>query len=126
MNGADVFTNDLFELIKRLVFSAHPFFGTVLFISFNVTVIFFMLNIFLSIIAKAFEKTRLDEKVTEVDFDFYDYVVLKLKEFFGKTTRSLDAQHVSINQNKVYVDFVNYIPDKVDMLIAKLINVNIY
>jgi hypothetical protein len=67
--------------IKSLI-DANPYLGPIIFAFYNVWIVFFLLNIFLSIMGVAFTEIRLIEKENKLtgekdNEDFIDYIKMK-------------------------------------------------
>jgi hypothetical protein len=123
--------------IKSLI-DANPYLGPIIFAFYNVWIVFFLLNIFLSIMGVAFTEIRLIEKENKLmgekdNEDFIDYIKMKFNNslflswlFNSKAKRN----HLKIQKkcekikNKVkYVDYVNQMPDKIDEMITRFTEV---
>jgi polycystin 1L2 len=107
------------------LFNANKFLGSLIFASYNFTIIFFMLNIFLSIIGVAFEVTREREKNDSKEYNLMDYISLRLRKLFGFNIdhELKEERHEKVNQNRRYLDYVYFFPDVVDELAFKLTTV---
>ena len=91
-----------------------PVLGPIIFCTYNIVILFFALNIFISIIAEAFNKVRHEAKEkNSLDFDFFDHILRKL-------TSS------EIKQNKIngYRDFISIFPKRADSLCNYVIRVS--
>ena len=74
--------------------SAHATLGPLIFSAYNVVIIFFALNIFISIILEAFEKVRVDGKSKADKFDIFEHVWGKMKLKFGKKSKEIECKDI--------------------------------
>ena len=91
-----------------------PVLGPIIFCTYNIVILFFALNIFISIIAEAFNKVRHEAKEKKnFDFDFFDHILRKLSRSEKK-------------QNKInsYRDFISIFPKRTDSLCNYVIRVS--
>jgi hypothetical protein len=109
--------------VKSLLI-ADPYLAMGIFSAYNICVIFFLLNIFLSIIGAAFEQTRYDERNAPAKFDIFDYLTAKTRHFLRMKEDKMQKAHAKLNQSKRYIDFVNQMPDKVEDLLYSFTKVN--
>jgi hypothetical protein len=123
--------------IKSLI-DANPYLGPIIFAFYNVWIVFFLLNIFLSIMGVAFNQIRLIEKEKKLmgekdNEDFIDYIKIKINNsiflswlFNNKEKRDhlkIQKKCEKIKNKAKYVDYVSQTPDKIDEMITKFTEV---
>jgi len=90
--------------------------GPIIFCAYNVVVIFFALNVFISIITDSFDKVREEARLHPDRFDFMGYVWIKMKKNVGKK----ELKKVKIDQYLEKRDFLKLI-DKLTGFISRVI-----
>jgi polycystin 1L2 len=106
--------------IQRL----QPFLGPIIFCAYNIVILFFALNIFISIIAEAFNLVRHEDGANGDDsyFDLFEHVV---KKFFGHENKSETNEELIVNQVCKYKDHLSILPNRIDRLINFVYRVRI-
>jgi hypothetical protein len=94
---------------------SYPILGPMIFSAYNITILYFVLNIFVSIITDAFDRIRNEDKKKPNDFDLLDLISKKL---FKKGS----IQENPINYDQ-YRDFLSIFPRTVQRLINHVIKV---
>jgi hypothetical protein len=90
--------------------------GPIIFSAYNVAVIFFVLNIFISIITDSFDKVRAEAKLDKERFDFMKYIWNKIKTIYENEK----IKNVDIQQNLDQKDFSKSI-DNLNSFIFRVI-----
>ena len=90
--------------------------GPIIFSAYNVAVIFFVLNIFISIITDSFDKVRAEAKLDKERFDFMKYIWNKIKTIYENEK----IKNVDIEQNLDQKDFSKSI-DNLNSFIFRVI-----
>jgi hypothetical protein len=94
----------------------YPLLGPIIFSTYNIVMLFFVLNIFISIITESFYKVRLNSKENpKSGLDFWDHAKKKLRNLFKKKN--------NLNKPK-YHDRFSLFPRRVDQLTNFVIQVN--
>jgi hypothetical protein len=94
----------------------YPMLGPIIFSSYNIVMLFFVLNIFISIITESFFKVRLESKKSPNNgLDFWGHAKKKLRNIFKKN----DSGHIP-----KYRDRFSLFPRRVDQLTNFVIQVN--
>jgi len=94
----------------------YPILGSIVFSSYNIVMLFFVLNIFISIITEAFYKVRLQSRENpNSGLDLWLHSKKKLRNFFGK--------EVSSGKPK-YQDRLSMFPKRIDELTNYVIRVS--
>ena len=96
-----------------------PILGPLIYSAYNIVIIFFALNIFISIITNAFSSVRLEAKTNPHEFDFYEHVRFKLKRLFRKKSPLDDLLPPS-----KYRDHLSILPSRIDGIVNIIIRVN--
>jgi polycystin 1L2 len=113
----------------RSLYEADKYLGTIIIASYNFVIIFFMLNVFLSIIGAAFEVTRANEKEKneQAEYDIFDFLSYHIRKFLNWNIdhELKEERHQELNRNKKYIEYIHFFPDVVDELIYKLTKVTI-
>jgi polycystin 2 len=83
--------------------------GPIIFSAYNVAVIFFVLNIFISIITDSFDKVRAESKLDQDKFDFMKYIWNKIKTSLKNKKRDtfIIKQYLDKNDLSNSVDNLN-------------------
>ena len=97
----------------------YPILGPIIYSSYNVIMLCFTLNIFISIITDAFDELREEAKQKPNDFDLVNFVLLEVKSFFLKES-SLDNLPPASN----YKDHINVLPEHINRMNEYLVRVN--
>ena len=98
---------------------SQPVLGPIIFSMYNVVVIFFALNIFITIIMDAFEKVRERAKANpHREFDFLRYAFAKIRNMFQRKEASLLASPDR------YKNHLSVFPSRIDALINYFYRVN--
>jgi len=97
---------------------ANSILGPIVFSAYNAVILFFALNIFISIIIESFDKVRMDAKNNPNKFGFLDHIVTKIKKLFRK------KEHLPSHQD--YKNHLSVFSNHVDKLIHYLIKVNLF
>ena len=84
---------------------ADSFFGPIIYCTYNVCIIFFLLTMFVSIINDSFKIIREDSK--KQDYEMFEYMRDRIKSFFDKKDENMI----------VYKDQIEYLTDKIDDLL---------
>jgi len=90
---------------------AYPILGPMIYSMYNVIILFFALNIFVSIITDAFDALRAEAKKKPNDFDLINYLTVKLKKFFNKNN-----PQDSVLSAENYKDHLTIFPNHMDRL----------
>ena len=96
-----------------------PTLGPLIYSAYNIVIIFFALNIFISIITNAFSSVRLEAKTNPHGFDFYEHVKFKLKRLFRKKSPLDDLQPPC-----KYRDHLSILPSRIDGIVNIIFRVN--
>ncbi len=105
-------------------FSALPFvqsnsiLGPLIVSAYNSVILFFALNIFISIIIDSFEKVRAEAKIDPEKFGFLNHIVDKFRRLFRKK-----------DNKSAYIDYKSHLdilPSRIDNIIDYLIRVTYY
>jgi hypothetical protein len=104
------------------MFEADPYLGPFIFVAYNAMIIFFMVNILISLIGMGFTKTRFDEKTKEPEIGFIEHYVHRMKVALGIKKQTIEDLHRKINKNKIYTDYINVFPYRLDNLMYVLIS----
>jgi hypothetical protein len=104
------------------VLLAQPDLAPVILAAYNMAIVFFSLNIFISIITEAFDKVRMNAKKNPNEFDFYTFLMSKLRKIIDK--KSLEESFTSYEN---YKDHLNILPSRLNRFINIILRVrNIY
>ncbi len=89
-----------FYILQR----TNPLFGPFLFFVYICSITFIMLNMFISILNESFSAVQSDRSLQNNDYEIVDYMMNKLKAFFGKETPNRDhtglAQQFKVPENE--------------------------
>ena len=103
--------------VKPLMLS-NPVLGPIVFVSYNVMIVFISLNIFISIVIDAFREVKLDAKRMGNDFDFIDYIFGRQNSVW-RFSNSVKAEMISKSHTQ-YKDLIDVLPKRIDELIHLL------
>ena len=95
--------------------------GPIITACYNTVILFFCLNIFISIIISSFEQVRLEAKRNPDEFGFLNHIVAKVKRMFQKKTK-----FDSLPSHNEYKDHLRLLPDRIDQIINFSIRVRIW
>jgi hypothetical protein len=96
--------------------------GPLIFAGYNIVMICFILNIFISIITDAFEKIRLNSKTNpNRDLQFWSHLKKKIRNLFKRK----DEQD-SLQRKTKYRDHLSVFPNRTNALIDYIIRVCIF
>jgi polycystin 1L2 len=101
---------------------SNPYLTPIIIAAYNMTIVYIILNIFISIITEAFDKIRAQAKENPNEFDFYSHVAFKLKSVFH---RELTIESVS-NQVEEYQDFLSTLKKRINSLINYILRVSLF
>jgi len=93
--------------------------GPIIISGYNAVILFFALNIFISIIIDSFEKVRQEAKDDPDKFGFLDHLTGKFKKMFGIFSRKSNS-----SSSFTYKDHLTILPKYVDNVIDLLVKVN--
>ena len=96
----------------------NPILGPIIFSAYNCVILFFALNIFISIIIDSFEKVRNEAKVNPDKFGFLPHILDKIRKPFRAKNKKHDSDLVG-----QYKNHMNIFPSRVDVLISYFIKV---
>jgi len=94
---------------------AHSILGPIIISAYNSVILFFALNIFVSIIIDSFEKVRSEAKKDPDKFGFLSHIIGKFKRLFGKRETKMTYDE--------YKNHMDILPSQVDKLINIVIRV---
>ena len=94
---------------------AHSILGPIIISAYNSVILFFALNIFISIIIDSFEKVRSEAKIDPDKFGFLSHIIGKFKSLFGKRETKMTYDN--------YKNHMDILPSLVDKLINIVIRV---
>ena len=97
---------------------SNAFFGPIIFSGYNIAILFFALNIFISIIIESFENVRTQAKENPQMFGFFDHILKKIKRFFRQKTKNCD-----LPSHEKYKDHLGVFSTRLDSLIDYIIQV---
>ena len=92
--------------------------GPIIFSAYNVVIIYFGLNIFISIIVKAFDKVRKETKLKADDYDLVSNVLLKARSIFCRET-----YEESLFKYDKYRDHLSILPSHINRLVSYILRV---
>jgi polycystin 1L2 len=95
--------------------------GPIAFSMYNIVMICFTLNIFISIIIEAFDHVRHEAKNNPDQFDFMNHTIKRFKKLFKKSS-SNNAEH----NKQVYRDHLSVFPNRINKLINFTYRVNLF
>jgi polycystin 1L2 len=98
----------------------YPVLGPLIYSSYNVVILCFALNLFLSIITDSFGELRREAKTKPNDFDLINHLILKMKGLSSKNSK----QEKLISPDE-YKDHINVFPDRIQRLTEFIHNVSI-
>ena len=93
----------------------NPYLGPIIVSGYCSIIIFFALNIFISIVIESFDKVRAEAKINPDKFGFMGHILGKFKNLFRKKQEL--AAHT------LYKSHLNILPNQVDNIINHLIKV---
>jgi polycystin 1L2 len=97
---------------------SNPHLTPFLIAAYNMAIIYFSLNIFVSIIIEAFDKVRAAEEENPNEFDFYTHVTHKFNGLFRKNSPS-----ENLPKPYEYKDHLNILPRRINYLINYVLRV---
>jgi len=92
--------------------------GPIIVSAYNSVILFFALNIFISIIIDSFEKVRNEAKLNPDKFGFLNHIIGKFKKLFSKNSNRNGMTYTN------YKSHLQILPGQVDKLVDYLIRVN--
>jgi hypothetical protein len=96
----------------------YPILGSLIFSSYNIVMLFFVLNIFISIITESFYKVRVESKNNpKSELNLWSHAKTKLRNIFGKEISS---------KKPIYQDRLSVFPRRIDELTNYVIRVHFY
>ncbi len=99
----------------------NTYIGPFIFSAYNIVMICFILNIFISIITDSFEKIRLNSKENpNRNLQFWSHLKKKLKSLFKR-----NDQQVSLQRKRKYRDYISVFPKRIDYLVNYVTRVSI-
>lgn len=105
---------------------ANRIIGPILFFLFMGTITFILVNMFLTIINEAFSNVKRDISKQSNDYEVVDFMVYRLKSFFGVSTKSnVVEEKESPKEGKQKTDMtpMDEFPDKVNQLLNSISSV---
>jgi len=96
--------------------NANPILGPIIISAYNAVILFFALNIFISIIIDSFEKVRNEAKINPDKFGFLGHILGKFKKLFRKKENILTYGN--------YRSHLDTLPGQVEKIIDCVIKVN--
>ena len=103
------------KLSANSFLDSNPILGPIIVSAYNAVILFFALNIFISIIIDSFEKVRNEAKINPDKFGFLGHILDKFKKIFRKKD-----QEMSYSKYKSHMDMM---PKQVDKIIDHVIKV---
>jgi polycystin 1L2 len=108
--------------------NANPILGPIIFTAFNVVVIFFLLNVFISLVSEAFEQERLLEKTSEKKYSLKEYFIIKWNKLvwkYGNNRKNIliDDKYLNLTNKEAYLTYLHLLPDKIDQVLYRVIQV---
>jgi hypothetical protein len=100
---------------------ADTYIGPLAFSLYNIVMICFTLNIFVSIITEAFDHVRHKAKNNPDQFDFMNHAIKRFKKLFGKSSSNIAEQN-----KQVYRDHLSVFPNRINKLINFTYRVNFF
>ena len=95
-----------------------PILTPIIMAAYNLAIIYFSLNIFVSIIIEAFDRVRTEAKNNPNQFDFYTHVADKLKKSFRRNSSLLvRANHME------YKDYLSILSNRVNTIMNYILRV---
>ena len=94
---------------------ASPILGPLIFSAYNIIILYFALNIFVSIIIASFDQVRMDAKKNPDKYGFLGHVIYRFKKLFQKKNNAPSHED--------YKSHLDVFTNRVDKLIAYLIKV---
>jgi hypothetical protein len=94
--------------------STNPIMGSLVYVSFSVSCVMILMQLFITIINDAYEKVKHDESLIPSDAIVFDYFVKKCKKWLGLHKEDLGASSFGADK---YVTGVTYFPTSVDKLV---------
>ena len=98
---------------------AYTTLGPIIYFSYNVVILCFALNIFISIITDAFDELRNEAKEKQNDFELTNYAFLKIRNMFSKK-KNLNT----ISSSGKYKDRLTILPENILRFGESIIRVN--
>ncbi len=92
--------------------------GPIIVSAYNSVILFFALNIFISIIIDSFENVRNEAKLNPDKFGFLNHIIGKFKKLFSKNSNQNGMTYTN------YKSHLQILPGQVDKLVDYLIRVN--
>jgi len=105
------------KLSAKDFLQSNPILGPIIVSAYNTVILFFALNIFISIIIESFENVRLDAKLNPDKYGFLDHILDKFRRLFRK--KSTTTQ----NSSSKYKTHLEILPNQVEKIINLLIKV---
>jgi hypothetical protein len=96
------------------IMKVQPIMGPMIMGAFNLMVIIFALNIFISIIVDAFQVVRAETRFTNNDFDVLGYAWMFMRRIFRKKMRN---EKEFVPSPETYKDHFSMFPNKIQKLI---------
>jgi hypothetical protein len=96
------------------IMKVQPIMGPMIMAAFNLMVIIFALNIFISIIVDAFEVVRAQTLFTRNDFDVIGYAWSFMERIFGK---KLANEKEIVHSPDMYKDHLSILPNRIQKLV---------
>jgi hypothetical protein len=90
---------------------AYPILGPLIYSSYNIIMLCFALNIFISIITDAFSELRVEEKVKPNEFDLIKHLYSILKKWFLKK-----SSEDKLPSSDKYKDYISIFPEHIDRI----------
>ena len=97
----------------------NPLLAPLVFAMYNIVIICFTLNIFVSIITDAFDAVRFNEKENENDYHFFDHALNKFKALFNKNKSNRDSFSI-----QKYRSHISILPRHINRLANIIFRVN--
>lgn len=96
----------------------YPLIGSLIYVLFNVFVVFLLLNIFISIVCDSFRTVSEDLHNRENELEMFDYLSEKLKAVLGVGGRNKREKSCGREVSaEAYVDYADYLPSKVNQIL---------
>ena len=97
----------------------YPVLGPLIYSSYNVVILCFALNLFLSIITDSFGELRREAKSKPNEFDLINHLILKMKGLLSK-----NSKQEKLMSSDEYKDHLNVFPDRIQRLTEFIHNVS--
>ena len=94
--------------------NSNAVFGPLIYVLYNILIIFILINIILSVLTEHYSKAKLSNDLEKQDPDLFNYIKMKIELFFKQNSKN------ELNSEPMYHDAFSSMSLKVDLIIKQI------